>query len=173
MKTTDNAVLFWRSAEIYSNWHPAAFEESGRRFSSTEQYMMWCKAMRFGCYALAARMLHEHNVRRLKAMGREVTGYQEEVWERERMPMMVRACWLKFSQNAGLRDELLATGDRILVEASPDDDIWGILLAEDDPRALDPKQWRGRNLLGYALMEVRRRLRAGEEPPALEWLLAA
>jgi predicted NAD-dependent protein-ADP-ribosyltransferase YbiA (DUF1768 family) len=61
----------------------------------------------------------------------------------------------------------------VLVEASPDDDTWGILLAEDDPRALDPAQWLGRNLLGYALMEVRRLIRAGEEPPALDWLEAA
>lgn len=166
-------VLFWRTAEIYSNWHRAEFEERGRRFSSTEQYMMWAKAMRFGCYALAATMLTVHNVKRLKDLGREVTGYQEEIWERERMPMMVRACWLKFTQNPAMRDELLATGDRILVEASPDDKVWGIFLGEDDPRALNPLMWLGRNLLGYALMEVRRLIRAGEEPPELEWLLAA
>lgn len=173
MKTTDTMVLFWRTAEIYSNWHPAEFEESGIRFANTEQYMMWCKAKRFGNHVLAASMLTVSGPKKLKDLGRQVTGYQEEVWERERMPMMVRACWLKFTQNPAMRDELLATGDRMLVEASPEDDIWGILLAEDDPRSLDPAQWLGRNLLGYALMEVRRLIRAGEEPPALDWLEAA
>ncbi|MBK3779842.1 NADAR family protein [Paraburkholderia aspalathi] len=173
MKTTETMVLFWRTADIYSNWHLAAFAERGRSFSSTEQYMMWAKAVRFGCYVLAAKMLAVHKVKKLKEMGRDVTGYNEEAWERERMPMMVRACWLKFTQNPAMRDELLATGERILVEASPDDKIWGILLGEDDPRALDEKQWLGRNLLGYALMDVRRLIRAGEEPPELEWLMAA
>ncbi|MDQ7757875.1 NADAR domain-containing protein [Xanthomonas sontii] len=46
----------------------------------------------------------------------------------------------------------------MLVEASPVDRIWGIGLAADDPRAADPTTWQGENLLGFALMEVRRRL---------------
>jgi ribA/ribD-fused uncharacterized protein len=173
VKTTATMVLFWRTAEIYSNWHPAGFEENGICFANTEQYMMWCKAKLFSNHGLAATMLTVSGPKKLKELGRQVTGYQEAVWERERFPMMVRACWLKFTQNASMRDELLATGDRTLVEASPDDKVWGIFLAEDDPRALNPSTWQGRNLLGYALMEVRRLIRAGEEPPALEWLMAA
>jgi ribA/ribD-fused uncharacterized protein len=168
MKTTDRMVLFWRTAEIYSNWHPAAFVENGMQFANTEQYMMWRKAKLFGNDALAADMLVVSNPRKLKAMGRAVQGYRAHVWERERMPMMVRGCYLKFWQNPAMRDELLATGERMLVEASPDDDIWGIYLAEDDPRALDPEQWLGRNLLGQALMEVRRLLRHGGQPPGME-----
>ncbi|MEX3984130.1 NADAR family protein [Paraburkholderia sp. EG287A] len=173
MKTTDTMVLFWQTPEVYSNWHVLGFRESDIEFVHSEQYMMWCKAMLFGDAATAAAILKETDARTIKYLGRAVKGYQESAWQRVRMPMMVRGCWLKFSQNAAARAEILATGDRILVEASPYDMLWGIGLTEDDPRALDQQRWLGRNLLGEALMEVRRLLRAGEEAPMLEWLLAA
>jgi len=160
MKTTEKMVLFWRTAEIYSNWHPAPFYVDGIRFANSEQYMMWAKARLFGDEKSAAAMLTVTDPKDLKAMGRRVQGYVEAVWERERMPMMVQGCYAKFSQNPAMRDALLATGDRLLVEASPSDDIWGIGLEESDPRAQDPAQWQGRNLLGEALMQVRATLRA-------------
>ncbi|MFO6230157.1 NADAR family protein, partial [Pseudomonas aeruginosa] len=64
----------------------------------------------------------------------------------------------KFGQNASLKKYLLGTADRVLVEASPVDAIWGIGLAASDPLAAEPATWQGLNLLGFALMEVRRRL---------------
>ena len=67
--------------------------------------------------------------------------------------------WLKFSQNRELREFLLSTGDSVLVEASPYDNIWGIRLSANSPEAWDPFRWRGQNLLGFALMEVRDELR--------------
>ena len=66
----------------------------------------------------------------------------------------------KFDQNPDVRRFLLGTGSRELVEASPVDDIWGIGLAADDPHAQDPATWRGLNLLGRALVEVRAALAA-------------
>ncbi len=66
----------------------------------------------------------------------------------------------KFSQNLALRRFLLQTGDRILVEASPADPLWGIGLAEDHPDASSPHKWPGLNLLGFALMAVREDLRS-------------
>ena len=62
----------------------------------------------------------------------------------------------KFQQHPTLSAFLAGTADRVLVEASPSDRIWGIGLAADDPRAVNPEKWRGLNLLGFALMEVRR-----------------
>lgn len=162
MKTTATMVLFWRTPEIYSNWHPARFREAGVQFENSEQYMMWRKALLMGDTAMAERMLTVSDPRVLKDLGRQVQNYDESLWERERLAVMVRGCYLKFSQNEAMQAELLATGDRLLVEASPYDKIWGIGLEESDPRCLDKSQWQGRNLLGEALMIVRDLLRRGE-----------
>lgn len=176
MKTTPQMVLFWRTAEIYSNWHPATFvDEEGRPFENSEQFMMWGKARVMGDVGMAETMLSESNPKALKALGRQVTPYIEERWIDHRLAVMVHACYLKFSQNPAMKADLLATGERILVEASPDDRIWGIGLEESDPRCLDKDLWQGLNLLGAALMVVRLLLR--DDLPLPEqyhaWKLAA
>jgi ribA/ribD-fused uncharacterized protein len=76
---------------------------------------------------------------------------------------VVRGNFAKFSQNAELKEFLLQTSSRVLVEASPYDQVWGIGLIESDERANDPAQWNGLNLLGFALMEVRSRLAQGTQ----------
>lgn len=43
----------------------------------------------------------------------------------------------------------------ILVEAAGRDTIWGIGLGQNNPKSRDPMQWRGKNLLGFALTKVR------------------
>ncbi len=68
---------------------------------------------------------------------------------------MTVGCREKFRQNPPLAAALLATGDTILVEASPYDRIWGVGLKWNDPRILDQSLWLGTNLLGKALMKVR------------------
>lgn len=176
MKTTQDMVLFWRTAEIYSNWHPAAFvDENGQRFANSEQFMMWAKALVMGDTGMATRMLGVSKPKKLKDMGRDVTPYSESRWVEHRLAVMVHACYLKFSQNPAMKAELLATGERILVEASPDDTTWGIGLEESDPRCLDKDQWLGLNLLGAALMIVRALLRDDHPLPQQyrEWKLAA
>lgn len=55
------------------------------------------------------------------------------------------------------------TKHRILVEASPRNRIWGIGMGKANPDAENPMKWRGRNLLGFALTEVRDQLLAREE----------
>lgn len=175
MKTTPHLVLFWRTPEIYSNWHPAAFvDETGQRFVNSEQFMMWGKALLMGDTKMAAKMLTVSNPKALKALGRDVEPFIEARWLEHRLAIMVHGCYLKFSQNAAMKEELLATGTRILVEASPDDRIWGIGLEESDPRCLDDKQWQGLNLLGQALMIVRELLRTDSPLPNFyrEWKLA-
>jgi ribA/ribD-fused uncharacterized protein len=67
----------------------------------------------------------------------------------------------KFGQNPSLKAYLLATGDKVLVETSPLDKIWGIGLAAGDPHASNPAEWQGQNLLGFALMAVRAELPRG------------
>lgn len=91
----------------------------------------------------------------IKALGRKVRNFDETVWDKVKYSIVLNGNYLKFSQNPELREFLLATGDTILVEASPYDTIWGIGMSAKSENAENPMKWRGHNLLGFALMEVR------------------
>ena len=117
------------------------------------------KAILFGAIDIAKRILADDDPGHAKALGRQVPNFKSEVWDAEKFYVVVRANELKFGQNPDLRDYLLSTGKRILVEASPADTIWGIGLTQDHPDASNPKRWKGENLLGFALMKVRDNLR--------------
>ena len=95
----------------------------------------------------------------IEALAVEVAGLDEQVWQEARFDIVVAANMAKFGEHADLREYLVNTGDRVLVEASPRDRIWGIGLAANDERAAQPDQWRGLNLLGFALMKARAALR--------------
>jgi ribA/ribD-fused uncharacterized protein len=95
-----------------------------------------------------------------KALGRQVRGFDEQRWAEHRFDVVVAGNMAKFGQHHQLREFLIGTGSRVLVEASPQDRVWGIGLAAGDEQAGSPENWPGLNLLGFALMEVRRRLRA-------------
>jgi ribA/ribD-fused uncharacterized protein len=142
----------------FSQWFNAGFEVEGQRYATAEHFMMAGKARLFGDDAVLARILACGSPAQAKTLGRHVEGFDEAAWQQARFDIVVRANEAKFSQNAAMRDHLLATGDRVLVEASPVDRIWGIGLAANDEAASKPRKWRGLNLLGFALMEVRSRL---------------
>lgn len=159
MKTTDTHVYFWRG--IFSNWHPCKFEddEFAITFNNTEQAFMYEKAKFFGDFETAELIVEEPDPKKAKALGRAVKNYNEFIWSIARFNLMVKVNLAKYKQNSDVRDQLMETGDKILVEASPYDGIWGVKLGEDDPRILDVKQWKGSNLLGKALMNVRKQLK--------------
>lgn len=142
----------------FSQWYDAPFVVNGARYSTAEHFMMAEKARLFGDEAVRQRVLMAATPGEAKKLGREVAGFDEGAWVRERFGVVVAANLGKFGQNDALRDFLTQTGDRVLVEASPVDSIWGIGLAADHPDATRPDRWPGLNLLGFALMEVRTRL---------------
>lgn len=94
-----------------------------------------------------------------KELGRKVRNFDPGIWDSDSFALVVEGNFHKFSQHAALREYLLQTGERVIVEASPVDTIWGIELASDSKDAEHPGRWKGKNLLGFALMEVRERLR--------------
>ncbi len=145
-------------AECFSQWYGAPFEDGGLRYPTSEHYMMAEKARLFGDEVRLEGILRAGSPGAAKALGREVRGFSEDVWRKERFGVVLRANVAKFSQNSELRTFLVGTRARVLVEASPHDRIWGIGLDANDARAKNPLQWRGMNLLGFALMEVRDRL---------------
>ncbi|MFD2352846.1 NADAR family protein [Nonomuraea ferruginea] len=117
--------------------------------------MMAHKALLFGDEVAAEKILAAAHPGEAKKLGRAVGGFDEETWAAHRYEIVVRGNLAKFGQHAELKEFLLTTGGRVLVEASPLDRVWGIGLAADDPAAASPATWRGLNLLGFALMDVR------------------
>ena len=93
------------------------------------------------------------------SIGRTVQGFDSATWDKMKYTIVVNGNWRKFSQNQEMKHFLLQTGDAVLVETSPYDRIWGIGYDANAPQAADPSKWRGENLLGFALMEVRDELR--------------
>ncbi|MFD5831676.1 NADAR family protein [Lentzea sp. NPDC060358] len=160
-------LFFWRHQPEHdggigkgclSQWWPCTFVADGREFPSAEHYMMWRKALLFDDAAVAAQILAARTPAEAQVLGRRVAGFSDDVWESSRLGIVVDGNLAKFGQDPALRSYLLGTGSRVLVEASPRDRVWGIGLAESDPRAADPSAWLGLNLLGEALMEVRAKL---------------
>lgn len=151
-------VYFYRTAHPFSNFHPSVFTVDGRTFHTAEQYIMYRKALTFGDQASAERILAAGSPGECKRLGRHVRPYDDAVWAGVREEVAFDACWHKFSQHARLAEGLLATGEALLVEASPSDAIWGVGFSEQDAPA-HRHQW-GQNLLGHALMRVREALRA-------------
>lgn len=152
-------TFFYQNRSPFSNWYPSKFTWFGLKFTSGEQYMMVRKATSFSDMDTANAVLGTDNPKTQKNLGRQVKNYDDAVWSAIRYDVMVEGLFCKFSQNESLKEALLNTGDTIIAEASPTDLIWGIGYAADDPFALDETKWRGQNLLGKVLMEVRRRLK--------------
>ncbi|MGP9018248.1 NADAR family protein [Streptomyces sp. BR1] len=143
----------------FSQWWPSAFTVDGVEYTTAEHWMMASKARLFGDAAAERAVLSATSPAAAKKAGRLVQGFDDAVWSRERYGIVVTGSVHKFGSDPALRGYLLATGDRVLVEASPLDRIWGIGLAADAPEADDPSRWRGLNLLGFALMDAREILR--------------
>ncbi|MBP6632922.1 MAG: NADAR family protein [Kofleriaceae bacterium] len=155
IRRTKLHTFFFRPDAPFSQWHPARFEVDGVPFACAEQYMMYGKAVLFADAEAAARILAAGSPRQQKAIGRQVRGFDEARWRAARMDIVRTGSLAKFGQNPALRAALLETAPTTLVEASPFDRVWGIGLSADDPRADDPSRWRGQNLLGQILTEVR------------------
>jgi ribA/ribD-fused uncharacterized protein len=139
-----------------SNWYMAKFTDpdSGLVFENTEQYMMWAKANLFGDEDIAAKILRNPNPALCKKLGRQVRKFHPMIWSNRCIDIVTKACYYKFSQNPNLKQLLLMTNDRILVEASPYDRIWGIGYTTWDAFKVEKNKW-GQNLLGKCLMKVR------------------
>lgn len=154
------------SASCLSQWWPSPFVVGGVEYATAEHWMMAAKARLFADAEAERRVLAAAHPAEAKKAGRLVRGFDEAAWQRERLGIVTEGSVHKFAADAGLRDFLLGTGDRVLVEASPVDRVWGIGLAATDAGAEDPERWKGANLLGFALMEARERLLTGGTGPA-------
>ena len=162
-----NVIAFWghtpnpkkMTKACFSQWYDCQLEVDGIEYHTTEQYMMAQKAALMGDSVTEQKIMVSADPRDYKALGREVRNFNEELWNRNKYNVVLRGNLAKFSQNPELFAFLQSTGDSVLVEASPYDDIWGVKLAIEDPRIQNPNEWQGENLLGFVLMETRDILR--------------
>lgn len=163
MKITDKYVFFWGG--IFSNWanvpegilytDPETAE--CLKFSTSEQLFMYLKAKHFGDMEVADKILKSESPKEAKALGRKVTGFSEEEWEKVREEKMRTALVFKLISWPFFKTELLSDkySGKTFVEASPYDTIWGIGLREEDLGIEDETTWRGINLLGKILTSLR------------------
>ncbi|OGX90148.1 NADAR family protein [Hymenobacter coccineus] len=141
-----------------SQWWPVDFAVAGITYRSTEHWMMAEKARLFNDSSTEDKILAAKSPAEAKKLGREIRGFVPDLWEAHKYEIVKEGNLHKFGQHKTLAAFLLATNDRVLVETSPVDTIWGIGLAADAADAEHPDRWRGPNLLGFALMEVRDQL---------------
>lgn len=154
-------ICFHNPDEEYgwlSNWYLSDFKVNDASFSSMEQYMMYQKAVVFEDFKTAEEILRTQNVAIIKQYGRQVSNYNDVIWNGIRQIVIYKGLLAKFSQNETLCDNLRNTGSAILTECAVMDRIWGIGLSMKDPNRFDMNKWNGQNLLGFALMQVRKQL---------------
>ncbi len=162
MRKTSKYLFFWEGGSIFSQWNSKKeynkdyqfIDENNIKYSSCEQYMMYHKAKIFKDEKIAKEIMSIKDVKKIKALGRQVKNFDINIWDQHKFNIIVKANYLKFSQNKFFKEELLSYKDLIFVEASPYDKIYGVGLHYSDDLILDEKNWQGENLLGKALNEV-------------------
>jgi ribA/ribD-fused uncharacterized protein len=135
-----------------SQWWPAAFTVDENNYATAEHWMMAKKALLFDDKDQYQNIITTNDPAKAKKCGRAVKNFDAVVWNSKAFDLVVQGNLYKFSQNEKLKNFLTETGNVIIVEASPYDAIWGIGTKEHET---DPLKWKGTNLLGFALMEVR------------------
>ncbi len=153
-------IYFWghqgrNMKTCLSQWYNSPFIVDGNTFATAEHWMMAEKAKMFSDDKSFYKIIQSSDPREVKALGRLIRNFNAQEWDEHKYSVIVEGNIEKFHQNPELKKYLLSTKDAILVEASPYDKIYGIGLNEHNALLVDHTQWKGENLLGFALMEVR------------------
>jgi len=143
----------------FSQWYDSKFTVDDAQFKTAEHWMMAEKANLFSDLGIIDEILNSKTPKDAKALGRKIKNFDNKLWNDNKYEIVKQGNLHKFVEYEDLKEFLIGTGDKVLVEASPYDKIWGIGLSKDDEDSSDPNLWRGENLLGFALMEVRDELR--------------
>ena len=149
-------TFFWQGP--FSQWHRANFTIDGVTYNCAEQYMMHQKALTFGDTETAELIMKTESPRDQKDLGRQVKNFNVDKWSKVNLKIVYKGNLAKFTQNEELKNELLSTGNRLLVEASPYDQIWGIGMGVEQEGNDNPINWKGQNLLGWAITLVKQEL---------------
>ena len=151
-------IGFWKVNKPYgefSNWYLCEIEFHGRKFCSSEQLFMYKKAKLFHDDEIAEKIVSASNQFEIKRLGRMVKNFKQDVWDKCCYDIMLSSNRLKYEQNPVLLQVLLSTGEEEICEASPLDRIWGVGLSTDTDEYKNKTNWKGKNLLGEVLMQIR------------------
>jgi ribA/ribD-fused uncharacterized protein len=163
--TSHNEKFYENEDGIYfksgypSQWYETSFIIDGKQYNCCEKYMMEQKALYFKDYEIAEKIMNTNDPKEHKQLGREVKGFNETKWNTVADEIVFNANLAKFTQDIQLKNKLLATGDKMFVECSPYDKIWGNGLNITDTLNTPMNKWLGTNRLGLAIMKVRNTLR--------------
>lgn len=155
MRRIGSVTAFYSYRDFPSNHFLRSFTIRQVTFNCGEQFIMYVKAMHFGDREIAAQILQEPVPQKQKMLGRQVKPFDRADWYRKIPGWYVKGMIARYEQNPQDLKMLLATGDTLLVEASPTDDIWGVKMAEDDDNIQYPHMWRGSNLCGQGQQDAR------------------
>lgn len=154
-------LFFWKpnknltNETCFSQWQPSLFEIDGVVYNCAEQYMMSQKAKLFKDEYIYDLVMDSIKPQDMIKLGRKVKNFNESIWDKNKYSIIFDANYNKFSQNEKMKKFLLSTNDKVIVEASPYDKVWGVGMDSNNRKIYNPNNWRGENLLGFIIMEVR------------------
>lgn len=167
-------VYFWKPEQEHgylSPWYPTQFkskEPNGSHFTyrNTEQYTIHRKGLLFAPNStITQEILKTISPAEIRSLGRRVPNFDDAIWKKQKLSVVVNGLYLKFTQDVGLKGMLLGTGSRELVEANPYDRLWGIGYDAKEAPA-NRARW-GENLMGKALMAIRKAIKTGGHPEVI------
>lgn len=160
MRITDKYVFFYK--DWLSNYQRTDFDFPSKlcpiwHFTSTEKAFMYFKAIYFKDYEIADRIMQIDNPDECRKLGRKVKNFDDVKWEKVRYKIFDELNYQKYTQDSNLREKLLDPkfDNKIFVEASPIDLIWGVGLDENNPLIDDKENWKGKNYLGRIITNIR------------------
>ena len=129
------------------------------RIKFSEKAIMLCKASLMNDLDAYENIKNCNTPEETKKLGRTVSPWNQELWDKNICYIAREVTLAKFSQNEEYKYALLATENYLIAEAAPRDKIWGIGMGVKNPELINPTKWKGSNILGWALMEVRNKLK--------------
>ena len=159
-RKSKDVMVFFTKYSKFSNFYPCKFAVDDISFSSVEQHLSYHKALLYDTKEVADELLNIHDPVDQKKRVNNLTKFNPMTWKHQAEDILKAGLTAKFSQNAYLRDALLSSGELTIGEASAHDIIFGIGLSLQNPNAMDPSRWRGNNMQGRMLMDIRNDLTA-------------
>ena len=157
---TEDCIGFFGELNELSNFYPCKFMVNATTYSSSEQWIQHCKAKYFRDTITMAQVMTAENALDCKLLARDTSGYDERQWKEVAYQECYNGLYAKFEQNPPLKQVLLQTGEKTIIESSYDQ-IWGTGIPLSDPAYLDKSKWHNPGILGTILMDIRTKLRHG------------